>query len=173
MNNPIQKYRQLREEVDQKTAQLEEMHADHILCQKGCCDCCMNLTVWPVEFYSILREMQEQNWPVPALHPAAGCVYLEEGVCQIYPFRPLICRTHGLPLVYWHDDTDPPGYGIIFCQRNFIRHEEIAFTAENTLNMDEVNEQLAAANIAFIEQNPDLNLEPSDRIQLKHLIDHM
>jgi Fe-S-cluster containining protein len=94
----------------------------------------------------------------------------EQDGCQIYPFRPIICRTHGLPLAYWQEDSKPPGYGIIFCDQNFNAAHEICFDANNTLNMDQVNEKLARINIVFLEEHKDLNLKPTDRIELKDLL---
>ncbi|MHC4854927.1 MAG: hypothetical protein ACYS72_00815, partial [Planctomycetota bacterium] len=87
-----------------------------------------------------------------------------------YPFRPIICRTHGLPLAYWQEDSHPPGYGIIFCNQNFDAAGDIGFDANNTLNMDEINEKLARVNIVFLEEHPDLDLTPTDRIELRELL---
>jgi Fe-S-cluster containining protein len=173
-HDAVRKYRQLRDEVDRKGTELEKMHADQMECQKGCCDCCMNLSVWPVEFYSILEEMKAADWPKPALNEDKKCGYLaEQGGCRIYPFRPIICRTHGLPLVYWHDETEPPDYGVMFCQHNFKAADDIPFGADNTLNMDEINEKLAQINIAFLEERQDLNLDMTTRVELKKLLDYL
>ncbi|MBC8379143.1 MAG: YkgJ family cysteine cluster protein [Planctomycetes bacterium] len=134
----------------------------------------MDLSVWPVEFYSIVEEIKTAEWPIPQLSHEKECRFLDtDGHCQIYPFRPLICRTHGLPLVYWHDETDPPGYGVMFCEKNFASSDEIDFSPDNTLNMDEVNEKLARLNLAFIEKNQDLRLEPTTRIELRRLLDYL
>ena len=174
MIDPIQQYRQLRDEVDRKAAELETVHADWMACKKGCSGCCMNLSVWPVEFFSILAELKETGWPRPQLNLDGECVYLDAGsACQIYPFRPLICRTHGLPLVYWHEDADPPEYGVMFCEKNFKGADKVTFTAENTLNMEEANEKLARLNLAFIEENDDAELEPQTRIELRRLMDFL
>lgn len=173
MSNPIHEYRQLRSEVDETTAKLEKIHTEHMQCRKGCTRCCMNLSVWPVEFYSILDEMKAANWPRPQLNDDKKCGFLDEqGGCQIYPFRPIICRTHGLLLVYWHEETDPPGWGVMFCEQNFTAVDEIEFGSDTTLNMDNINEKLVRINIAFLEANPDLNLKPTDRIELRQLLNH-
>lgn len=173
MDSTIEMYYQLRDEVDRKAAELGRIHTDWIACKKGCSGCCMNLSVWPVEFYAILEEIQAAGWPRPQLDHHGECVYLDTGsACQIYPFRPLICRTHGLPLVYWHEDTSPPGYGVMFCEKNF-KNAEIDFGPHNSLNMEEANEQLARLNLAFIEENPDLGLEPATRIELHNLLNYL
>ena len=170
MIQAIDNYYRLRDEVDSKVAVLEKVHQAWMACRKGCCSCCLELTVWPVEYYAISEQMKAANWPKPQLNADKECGYLDEaGGCQMYPFRPIICRTHGLPLVYWHEETDPPGYGVMFCEQNFHKAGEIDFSPETTLNMDAVNERLARINIAFLQANPDLNLKPTDRIPLREL----
>ncbi|MDH4202725.1 MAG: YkgJ family cysteine cluster protein [Phycisphaerae bacterium] len=171
MIQAIDIYYRLREEVDSQVAVLEKLHKDWMACRKGCCSCCLNLSVWPVEFYAILEQMKAAKWPKPQFNEGKECGFLDrEDGCQIYPFRPIICRTHGLPLAYWQDDSHPPGYGIIFCDQNFDAAGDIGFDANNTLNMDQVNEKLARINIVFLEENPDLNLAPADRIELRELL---
>ena len=152
---------------------MSDVHTGCMACQKGCCNCCLNLSVWPVEFYSIVEEMKAFEWEIPEFNETAGCGFLKDGLCAIYPFRPLICRTHGLPLVYWHDETDPQGWGVMFCEKNFTGSDEIDFGPDNTLNMDEVNEKLARLNLAFIEERKDLGLEPTSRIELRQLLDEL
>ena len=169
MNQSIKDYRRLRDEVDGISERVSEIHSDRMCCAKGCCHCCQNLSVWPVEFYSILDEIRAFEWKVPAFNEQAACGFLHEGLCAIYPFRPMICRTHGLPLVYWHDETDPPGWGVMFCEKNFTESDDIEFTPENVINMDEVNEKLARANVAFIEERKDLPFKIDTRLELKLL----
>jgi Fe-S-cluster containining protein len=132
----------------------------------------MDLTVWPVEFYAILEAMKAAKRPKPQLNADKACGYLDqEGGCQIYPFRPIICRTHGLPLVYWHEESDPPEYGVIFCEENFEAAHTLRFGSENTLNMDEVNEKLARINLVFLDEHHDPSLQSDTRIELRRLIE--
>jgi Fe-S-cluster containining protein len=49
-----------------------------------------------------------------------ACPALESGVCQIYPYRPLICRKFGVPL--WNPDR--PGR-VYACELNFENGEAI------------------------------------------------
>ena len=172
MVQAIEIYYRLREEVDSKVAVLEKLHKDWMACKKGCCGCCMNLSVWPVEFYSILDQMKSAYRPRPVLNEDNECGFLDgQGGCQIYPFRPILCRTHGLPLVYWHEETEPPGWGVMFCEQNFTKADKIDFGPDTTLNMDEVNERLARINVAFLEESKHLKLELTTRIELRRLLD--
>lgn len=174
MIQAIDIYYRLRDEVDQQVAGLEKVHRDWMACRKGCCSCCLNLTVWPVEFYAILEAMKATNWPKPEPDETRACGYLDaHGACQMYPFRPIICRTHGLPLVYWQENNDPPGWGVMFCGHNFTNADEIDFGSDTTLNMDEVNEQLARINMGFLDERKAQNLAPTDRIALRELLKHL
>ena len=49
-----------------------------------------------------------------------ACPALESGVCQIYPYRPMICRKFGIPL--WNPDR--PGR-VYACELNFRNGEAI------------------------------------------------
>jgi len=75
-------------------------------CSEGCDDCChQRLTVFPVEAMAIEAHLTTMD-----MDPALGarvfanaqspdrCAFLLEGRCAIYPVRPVICRTHGLPI---------------------------------------------------------------------------
>lgn len=166
-------YRLLRDEVDHLAADLERVHSQQVKCKKGCCECCLNLSVWPVEFFSILDELRRDNDRQAVFNKAASCGFLCQDECIIYPYRPIICRTHGLPLVYWHDETNPPGYGVMFCKHNFFDADRIDFGPANTLNMEEINGQLARLNVDFISQLEDPNITPETRIELKELLSYL
>jgi uncharacterized protein len=174
MNSTIEIYYRLRDEVDRKAAVLEQLHEDWMACKKGCSSCCMNLTVWPVEFFAIMEEIKASGWPLPQLNNQTECAFLDKKeACQIYPFRPIICRTHGLPLVYWQEDHEPPAHGVIFCEKNFASAGEMEYTAVNTLNMDEVNEKLARINLVFLDEENDPLLQSDTRIELRKLLEYL
>ncbi len=173
MVQAIDIYYRLRDEVDAALKRLSEIHAEHMQCKKGCCSCCQNLSVCPVELHSIVEELKQSEWAKSEFDETAACGFLKEGLCTIYPFRPLICRTHGLPLAYWQEETDPPGYGVMFCKLNFKDSDRINFDSENTLNMDEVNGKLAKINTAFLEERNNPALKLTTRIELRELLEEL
>lgn len=89
----------LHDEVGREAERLQALHAARLACRRGCSACCADgLTVFEVEAERIRR-----HYPgllaggVPG--PAGGCPFLDgEGACRIYPHRPYVCRTQGLPL---------------------------------------------------------------------------
>jgi len=166
----IERYRQLREQISSgKVRSLEQMHCTHLTCRPGCHECCVNLTVFPVEFYAILDDLRLAGVTKLDFDREASCGYLKDGLCTIYQVRPMICRTHGLPIAFLNMDADEPEMSVSFCPKNFIDADESIFSEETTLNIDELNYQLYEANLRFIEENPQLQLAPDSRICLSDL----
>ncbi|MBM4102826.1 MAG: hypothetical protein FJ263_02085 [Planctomycetes bacterium] len=170
----IQQYRELRRQTDKLAAELEKLHADRMVCRKGCCQCCTNLTVFPVEFFSIVEEMKQAGITKPAFDAAKACGYLDDkGECIIYPYRPIICRTQGLPLAFY--DEPQQGYSVTFCPKNFADADpaKLDFGPNNTLNLDELNDELFKIHLQFLQERPQLHFTASTRIELSQLGEYL
>ncbi len=167
----IQLYWELRDQTDRTIQILLDIHSDQITCQQQCCDCCTNLTVFPVEFFAILWELRARGVTRVTFDEAASCGYLMDRLCQIYPQRPLICRTHGLPIVFLNDEVEPAERSVSFCPLNFAESDpdQLEFGVENTLDIDELNSKFFEINREFVLalDDPDVTLET--RIPLKQL----
>lgn len=72
------------------------------------------------------------------------CPLLKDGICLLYPARPLICRTHGLPLLTRHGGKS----SVDFCPENFRGIATLPGSA--VLDLDRLNETLTAINALFI-----------------------
>jgi Fe-S-cluster containining protein len=71
------------------------------------------------------------------------CPLLDNGRCLLYEARPIICRTHGFPLL-----TTLGGEKILdFCPRNFKGVS--TFPSNAILDLDLLNATLAAINAVF------------------------
>ena len=94
-------------ELDRRLAPLYRIHAARLQCRPGCHQCCVDdLTVWQVEAHYI-RLHHEALLRRETPHPAGGCAFLNsEGHCRIYPHRPYVCRTQGLPLRWIEEEPD-------------------------------------------------------------------
>jgi uncharacterized protein len=169
----IELYRKLRQQTDGLTAGLEKIHTGRLVCRKGCCQCCTNLTVFPVEFFSIVEEMKLAGWNKPAFDAARTCGYLNGQMeCEIYPFRPMICRTQGLPLAFYDDDAQ--GYSVTFCPKNFaVDSDKLEFNADNVLNLDRLNDKLFEIHLQFMAEHPKMNLTEKTRIELGQLGEYL
>jgi hypothetical protein len=98
--------RALHDEVDRAAAQLAERHRGRLRCGRGCSACCVDgITVFEVEAERI-RSAHGELLASGLPHPAGACAFLgDAGECRIYPDRPYVCRTQGLPLRWLEDDA--------------------------------------------------------------------
>jgi len=156
-------YQRLVAKVDQHSARVTAAHSEVIACVVGCTGCChRELTVFPVEAAVIREWLGETPLPpleVPRPEPGAltilelgptptPCVMLDgEGQCRIYPVRPLICRSHGLPLAVADDD----GLYADVCPLSFDGGAGLADLEEDDfLVVDTLNAILAAVNAGYV-----------------------
>lgn len=117
---------ELTAKVDAFFARVAARHGDDMQCATGCSDCChVRLSVTAAEAAAI-RELVA-SWPAAqraalADHgPADRCSALDPatGRCRIYAARPLVCRSHGVPVRLTRQSLPV----IETCHRNF-RHSE-------------------------------------------------
>lgn len=123
---------ELWRKIEAFTARVNERYPQELACRAGCDDCCKrDLTVTAIEAERIARLVAG----LPAEERAAlgeraadgpSCVALEsDGRCAVYAARPVVCRSHGLPLRY----VEPPPAGrralplLDVCGKNFIGFE--------------------------------------------------
>jgi len=165
MVDPFAAYELLVRRIDAHSERVTRQYTDQFSCSAGCSSCCYRqLTVFPVEAERIRRWVEEQGGLAPyepdqALavgHPALllaveepACKFLDAaGRCRIYPVRPVLCRTHGLPLAI--DDGEGAVYGDV-CPLNFAEGEGLAAVpAEDFLSLEVVNTTLVTLNARFV-----------------------
>lgn len=104
------RYRALTERVDAFVARVADRHPGELRCRPGCDGCCRTrLTITAVEADAIASwagslpaEAQAAiaaAAQVPDEPAAPRCAALDAGGrCRIYPARPLVCRSHGVPI---------------------------------------------------------------------------
>jgi hypothetical protein len=115
---------ELTRKADAFFVRVTERHGTDMQCASGCSDCChVRLTITEVEAAAIRAHVA--GWPAErrlALAVAGSgdsrCAALDaHGRCKIYDARPLVCRTHGVPIRM--------GQGALAvvraCHRNFAR----------------------------------------------------
>ncbi len=163
---PHAAYRQLLADIERFAAVLRRRFPTSITCRPGCTGCCQqHLTVLPIEA-AALREYvarldaptrarlrrqaqavrEQETAQVPAV-PAGPCPALVDGACAVYAARPVLCRTHGFPLLYL-DEDDPTGGILDVCPLNFT-DDAATITHRDVFDMTVVNIRLVAASLAF------------------------
>lgn len=164
----LKNYNQLVAKVDKLCSDIMLQSADEISCCKGCDSCCRHFSIFWVEAVNLARaarQLPQQKLSalrrkVQFLEEKDVCPLLEDGACLLYDVRPIICRTHGLPILTRGQD----GYVIDFCPRNFQNTDSIP--GNLVINLDLLNNTLAATNSLFVSRYFDGNPPPTDRITI-------
>jgi Fe-S-cluster containining protein len=145
-------YRALVEQVDLLCGRIVGDYAEALRCQAGCAGCCRLSGVLPVEaasLYLAWRSLPEA--PRRALrsrleHPGATdcCPLLFDRRCPLYAARPIICRTHGLPLLIEEDGAQR----IDRCPLNFTGYDALPGAA--IIHLERLNTALVTVNRQFV-----------------------
>jgi uncharacterized protein len=116
---------ELTRKVDAFFARVAERHGIDMQCGTGCSDCChVQLTITGVEAAAIRALVA--GWPAEQRQSLATsgptdpdrCAALDPaGRCKIYEARPLVCRSHGVP-IRMRQGSLPV---VQACHRNFTR----------------------------------------------------
>jgi hypothetical protein len=94
----------LHRSVDQEVIALLGV-LPRLVCRPACAGCCPpDLTVLGAEAAWLRRAVgDELRGDSPGQEGA--CVFLDQRRhCRIYPYRPYVCRTQGLPFRWWEED---------------------------------------------------------------------
>ena len=137
----------LHEVVDELAAPVARANAARLTCRSGCSSCCTDgLTVFAIEAAVIERHYPDLL-ATGAPNEAGGCAFLDaEGGCRVYPHRPYVCRTQGLPLRWIEEDEEQDGIveGRDICPLNADGPPLEELSAENCWTIGPIEERLAA-----------------------------
>ena len=135
-------YATLIAELDQVISTLEQRLSRLISCGPGCSACCQKFSVVPLEAVLIAGSTAASS---PQPDSGEFCALLIDHRCSIYPERPIICRTHGVPLGYL--DEAHERIEVSACPLNFPADHP--FEYDDLLLLDSFNSRLAALNSAY------------------------
>lgn len=121
---------ELWDKIDAFTARVAGRYPDALACAPGCADCCKReLTVTSVEAARISRLVgglgaEARGELARRAQDGEPCAALgEEGRCSIYGARPVVCRSHGLPLRF-EEPGDRRALPVLdVCPKNFTAHD--------------------------------------------------
>ncbi|MHB1397460.1 MAG: YkgJ family cysteine cluster protein [Trichloromonadaceae bacterium] len=150
----LRNYQQLSAKVAELCGQIEERCREHLACRQGCDSCCRHLSLFWVEAVALAWALKQvapalaQTIRGQARHgtPDGPCPLLLGGGCLLYAARPLICRTHGLPLLLERDGKRR----IDYCPLNFQQAATLPPGA--LVNLETLNATLAAVNALFVQE---------------------
>jgi hypothetical protein len=158
---------QVAEKADAFFDQVQGACASSMRCRAGCTECCQqDLNVLFAEGLALLRGLialpQDTRAELvsAATRPGEACVLLDaSGRCSVYAWRPMICRTHGLPL-----RRSGPGWSS--CHLNFTPDDPQPPT-ECILNEGLLTAGLTVADGLIREQ---LRGQPPGRLSIRALV---
>ncbi|PID57366.1 hypothetical protein CSB45_07525 [candidate division KSB3 bacterium] len=139
----LERYALLCRYCDNFFEQVIQHDAEQMQCAKGCCSCCVLETVAPLEAYIISSYLKQHPYEPLSVPQAQQCVFLEQQACRIYPARPIICRTHGLPMRY----SEQQAYDV--CPLNFPNCDLKALPDEHILDVERITDNFMRLNLAF------------------------
>jgi hypothetical protein len=155
------RYRELAARVDAFFDKVHTRHQAEMACAVGCSDCCVGgLTLTSVEAAAIGEGLAALSALSPetraelaararAAVPARCAALDSEGRCGIYADRPLVCRSHGVPV-----RTTPPGKTALplvsACEKNFAAGAGLgALAPDAILDQTTLSTVLLAVDSAF------------------------
>ncbi|QEM67748.1 YkgJ family cysteine cluster protein [Geobacter sp. FeAm09] len=155
MNDLLHNYRQLIERIDALCRGIKDALGEQVTCTEGCSDCCTAITLFPVEAASLaaaleaLPEEEAEEIRAHVAEQAQGerCPLLRNHRCLLYAARPVVCRTHGLPIIYGSGHERR----IDYCPLNLTEGETLPGSA--IIDLDNLNSLLVAVNALFLSQS--------------------
>lgn len=152
----LENYLALVQRVDELCSATHSQFEEEISCRPGCDACCRHLSIFAVEGAALREALSALPPPeaaelleaASAATPEGPCPLLRNGLCRLYEARPIICRTHGLPLLVNRDGES----GVDFCPENFTGLDKIPGSA--VIDLERLNSILTAVNALFLQGSP-------------------
>lgn len=164
----LDNYQELCRFCDSTWMNIQERYPNELQCRKGCCGCCELESVSALETYIIRQYLDRQSVKTAessSFSTIDKCPLLSHELCAIYAVRPLICRTHGLPIrsMNFTDGT------IDCCPLNFPYGELQNIDRNGVLDVDMITDNLMRLNLAFCMLLGEKKLS-SERFFLKNVV---
>lgn len=164
-------YRLLLDRIDNLCNRITEEFSGEISCRAGCSGCCRHLTVFAAEAANLLDAVgklsagqrallaERLSWP-----ESSSCPLLVDDCCAVYSSRPVICRTHGLPLLFESDGRK----NMDCCPENFRNTGTLPGSA--VINLETLNTALFTINSMFLSETADERLKQKGRFTIADII---
>lgn len=154
MEDPLSNYYSLLAKVDELCGSIESEFSGHISCHAGCSGCCRHITIAWVEAMALAAALQRlQSGQIEAIRLKAGyaspegeCPLLVGDRCALYDHRPIICRTHGLPIL----TGETGNQSIDYCPQNFKGVDNLP--GGSVISIEKLNTLLDSVSRLFIAE---------------------
>ncbi len=144
----LELHKTLTDKLSAHEEKLLARYSEQIVCREGCSSCCILQSVFPVDAYIIYNAVTSGAVDRSSLEfdeTPGMCAFLKNGLCSVYAARPVICRTHGYPVLVEGS--------IDFCPKNFSGVKSIE--SEHILDLENLNMAVASINILFQKETDD------------------
>lgn len=154
MSHFLDNYRQLTARIDALCGAIAAALGEQITCSAGCSSCCTSISVFPVEAAAMREALkslpdlqaEEIRRHVSEHADDERCPLLLHHRCLLYEARPIICRTHGLPIIYTTDGR----HSSDCCPHNLAEVESVS--GSMVVDLDKLNTLLVAVNSIYMSQ---------------------
>lgn len=128
-------YEEFIKKLDIKLANYFDLHKKFIHCKVGCSACCEKgdypLTSIELEYlmkgYIALDNSTKQTVQenIKTMEKGEACPFLIDKKCSVYPYRPIVCRVHGLAYLYKENKVKLP-----YCANQGLNYANILKNGE-------------------------------------------
>lgn len=154
MSVPLANYHRLLEKVDQLCQGITILLGDALTCHAGCSSCCIAISVFPVEAAAMIEaagqlpadRYQQLKKQLSSPQQGEACPLLIDDQCLLYQARPIICRTHGLPILI----AEEGGKRVDVCPLNCAGMERIP--GEALIDLERLNALLVSVNVLYLRE---------------------
>lgn len=164
----LRQYRDLVRRIDGEINRTAALHGGRLRCAPGCSQCCTISSVLPLEAELLRQAVDRLDEQVKKkMHAqAAGspCPLLVDRLCVVYQSRPIICRTHGLPIAYVDDELQ--SIEVSACPLNFA--DEYDFDRQELFFIDPFNGELVSLNEEYCIVR---GINSRERVTMQNLLD--
>jgi hypothetical protein len=148
-NDPLRNLETLRNRVETHSNRVLSAHPDQFACQKGCAGCCATeREINDLEYAALQRGFAQldtdETQRLMAAQDGTACPLLVDQACSLYEERPLICRSHGLPIVM-ESKLD-------VCPLNFEDIDLKSLPDTDLLSVDTITAILTVSNMLFCQE---------------------
>ena len=132
-------YQQFLSEFDERLEKYFEAHKEFLHCKPGCSSCCEKgdypLSKTELEylmqgFIALDDELKikiQNN--VKNMVKGEACPFLIDRKCSVYPFRPIVCRVHGIAYICRDNVVKVP-----YCTNDGKNYSKVYKDGEITIN---------------------------------------
>lgn len=132
-------YKDFLEELDKRLQEYFEFHKEHINCAIGCSFCCENgdYPLSAIELEYLMQGFMSLNNQdkiivqnnIKNIVQGGACPFLIDKKCSVYPYRPIICRVHGLAYLCKDNTVKVP-----YCAKEGKNYTKVYADGEITIN---------------------------------------